>query len=136
MKTDTGHIRDWLLEADMAELRDPPAQVAQHLNDCVTCRSALRTVLQSYEQLDTGLNDVIRPKRRPWLWLPLPLAAAAVMALLLTNSEPAPKAPSPILAQLMFPEQPIVTPPAGKEAIVMEKNELTIVWLTNSRGQQ
>jgi hypothetical protein len=135
MNADTRHLRDWLLEADMAELRHPPADVAQHLNECVTCRSALRTVMQSYQQLDTGLNTLVRPRRRPWIWLPLPLAAAAVSALLLTQSEPAPRGPSAILTQLMFPEEPIVTPPAGKDAIVMEKNELTIVWLTNSRGQ-
>jgi hypothetical protein len=93
-------------------------------------------VVAGYHDLDSGLLILVRPRTRRWLWVPLPLAAAAVSALLLLPREQPPRGPAPILAQLMFPEEPVVTPAEGQQAIVMEKNDLTIVWLTNSRGNQ
>jgi hypothetical protein len=129
-------VRDWLLEADMAQLHDPPVQIAQHLRDCVTCRSALQSVIASYADLDSGIEQLVRPARQRWLWLPLPLAAAALAALLLMPREKPPAGPSKVLTQLMFPAEPIVTPAAGQEAVVIEKDELTVVWLTNFRGKQ
>ena len=33
------------------------------------------------------------------------------------------------LARMTFKDSPLVTPPAGKQAVVMERNEMTIVWL-------
>lgn len=130
------HIRAWLLEAELEQLRNPPHDVAQHLNECIACRSALQRITRGHQELDSGLEQLVRPRTRRWLWAPLPLAAAAVIALLLLPREQPPRGPSPILAQLMFPDEPVVTPPEGKQAIVMEKNELTVVWLTDFRGNQ
>lgn len=59
---------------------------------------------------------------------PLPLAAAAVLMLLLMRGADEPPAPSPLLLSLMFPVRPDVTAPAGKDVVVLERNELTIVW--------
>jgi hypothetical protein len=30
---------------------------------------------------------------------------------------------------MTFKDTPLVTPPAGKQVVVMERNEMTIVWL-------
>jgi hypothetical protein len=125
------HVNDWLLEAEPAELREPPEQIARHIDECLSCRAALQRITRGYSDLDAGLNALVQPKRRrAWLWLPLPLAAAALIVLLLMPGEKTPPPPSPLLARLMFPETPVVTPQSGQQAIVMEKNDMTIVWLT------
>jgi hypothetical protein len=125
------HVNNWMLEADRAELLNPPEQIARHIDECLSCRVALQKIRRGYADLDAGLNALAQPKRkRVWLWVPLPLAAAALIALLLMPGEATPPPPSPLLARLMFPETPVVTPPNGQQAVVMEKNDMTIVWLT------
>lgn len=138
--SDHTHVRDWLLEADLSDLRQPPRDVAAHIAQCARCQAALRTVLSSYQELDVGLSQLHKQRRTRhwWRWTPVPLAAAAVLALLLTRSQnlQPPQGPSPLLAQLMFPEPAVVVPPEGKEAVVIDKNEMTVVWLTEIRGKQ
>jgi hypothetical protein len=73
----------------------------------------------------------IQRKWRKLSWVPLPLAAAAVLALLmiprLSGDDELPRIDA--LAQLMFQEKPIASPPPGQQAMVIEKKEMTIVWL-------
>jgi hypothetical protein len=62
-------------------------------------------------------------------WWSAPLAAAAVLALLLSPraSDELPNIDA--LTRLMFRSTPVITPVAGQQAMVLEKNEMTIVWL-------
>ncbi|HEX6559631.1 MAG TPA: hypothetical protein VF021_09210 [Longimicrobiales bacterium] len=135
MNADCAAAREWLLEADLAELRSNRGPHAQHIESCAACRAVARTLLHGHAQLDEALSALaperkVRRLRRRWpLWIPLPLAAAAVLALLLTRGEKLPAPPSARLAQMLMPATPIVTPPAGKQAVILEKNDLTVVWL-------
>ncbi|HUP88551.1 MAG TPA: hypothetical protein VM100_04350 [Longimicrobiales bacterium] len=130
------HVTDWILESDIDQLRHPPEEISGHLRECLVCTRNLKQVLAGHAALDRGLDSIAQPapRRRKWL-LSIPLAAAAVIALVMVSHEEAPPTgPSPVLAQLMFPDEPVVTPAAGQDAVVIEKNDLTVVWLTNSRG--
>jgi len=131
------HVREWLLGAEMGELREPPAEVAAHLHECVACSSELRRVLAGYRLLDEGLGRLTRRHAGRWRWAPLPLLAAAAAAafLLAPHPERPPLRPSPLLAQLMFPDEPVVTPAPGQQAVVMQRNDMTVIWLTNFRGK-
>ena len=134
-------IRDALLDAELDELRGiGETPVARHVATCAECRAYAQTILRSYLQMDAALTEMstqrrdatVLPlkKRRRARWLPLPLAAAAVIALVMVRAQPDDEPPNvDRLAQLMFKEQPVVSPRAGQQALVMEKNELTIVWL-------
>ena len=129
------HVREWLLEADVADLQAPPATIAQHLAQCAECRAAHEKIVTGYGELDRGLDALRMKKTRRWAWYAPPIAAAAMLALLLTHKEEQPKAPT-MLAQLMFRPQPIAVPQNGKQAVVMEHNGVTVIWLTNTQGQQ
>lgn len=136
MRRECTAAREWLLEADIAELRTLTGPHTQHIRECAQCRAVAQVLLRGHAQLDEGLRAIapaaktLRLLRSRWpLLIPLPLAAAAVLALLLTRSEKTPPPPSPLLAQLLMPDAPVVTPPAGKQAVVLEKNDLTVVWL-------
>ena len=125
--------RELLLETDLADLHNE-SELAQHIASCAHCRRMAERLLEGYAQLDRGLN-ALQPRSMPtrkrllWLrWTPLPLAAAAVLSLLMLKHEKLPPPPT-MLAQLMFAPAPVVTPPAGKQAVVIEKDNATIVWL-------
>jgi hypothetical protein len=132
--------RDAMLEAKLDELRGiGDSAVAMHVQSCAECARYAERILASYGKLNSGLaaispavrdNDIVPiRRRRPLRWLPLPLAAAAVIALLMVprQNESLPNVDA--LAQLILEESPIVAPRAGEQALVMEKNEMTIVWL-------
>ena len=135
--------RDAMLGAELEELRGiGSSELVEHLRGCATCRARAAVIVDGYASLDAGLHGLeparagaavtpIGRRRRKYAWLPLPLAAAAVVALLLARpaSEPLPDVHA--LARRISPEQPIVQPPAGKQAVVMMKNDVTIVWLYN-----
>ena len=129
------HLNDWLLEAEMAELRSPPPNVSAHLETCAQCRRAHEQVLAGYDALNAGLNELQPERRQQWAWVSVPLAAAAIIVLLLMPRQQTPKPPT-MLAQLMFRPQSVVTPTNGKQAVVMEHDGMTVIWLTNRQGQQ
>ena len=127
--------RELMLEAEMMELEgrgDTP--LARHIAGCDLCRAYARRLLDGYVNLDAGMSALSAPVRavqtRHWTrWVPLPLAAAAVLALMLTRSTDTLVPQSDLMLSLMFPEQPVVTPAPGKQAMILEKNDLTVVWL-------
>ena len=136
MKCETA--REQMLEAEIAELEgrgDSP--LARHVAGCELCRAQAQRLLRGYADLNAGLAALTRrssmgaqkPSRRWTRWMPLPLAAAAALALVLTRSSSTLVPQSELMLSLMFPEQPVVTPPAGKQAMILEKNDLTVVWL-------
>jgi predicted anti-sigma-YlaC factor YlaD len=135
--------REAMLDAELDELRGTgSSELAEHLRGCAACRARAGAIVEGYASLDAGLR-ALRPahagarvtpigrRRSRYAWLPLPLAAAAVLALLLARpaSEPLPDVQA--LARRISPERPVVQPPAGKQAVVMMKNDVTIVWLYN-----
>lgn len=131
--------RELMLEAEPDELRGGgETALAAHIAQCAPCRTVAALLLKEMALLDDGIDELAahgtkpkqrRPKRH-WRWAALPLAAAAVLALLLVRGPSDPEVTAPhVLARLMFPQEPIVTPPAGKQALVMEKNNVTVVWL-------
>lgn len=131
------HIAEWLFTADAQELAAPPPEIERHIAECLTCRAALRDVRNGYEQLDRGLSSIAQPRRRRAWWIPLTTAAAAIIAgvMMLTPREYTPKPPT-MLAQLMFPPQSVVQTQNGEQAVVMERDGVTVIWLTNTQGQQ
>jgi hypothetical protein len=140
MKPTCEEIRDDLLVADLAELRgEGDSDVARHVSSCAQCQQLAARILEQHSIMATSLGQ-LRPSSQPVAaarkhsrvraaWWSAPLAAAAVLALLLSpragdelpNIDP--------LTQLMFRATPVITPAAGQQAMVLEKNEMTIVWL-------
>lgn len=128
--------RESMLEADLPELTGAAdTELARHVVACAECRAVAKRLLDGYAELDLGLgvlasHQQVVPLRKRWLrWTPLPLAAAAVLALLIVRPEPADPPPASVLASLMFPEPAVVSPPPGRQAVIIEKNDLTVVWL-------
>ena len=128
--------RELMLEADLADLRGE-SPLARHVATCMQCRRMVDAIFVGYDELNAGLatltpharNVTRHSARRIGRWAAFPLAAAAVLALLLGRPhETAPHAPT-MLAELMFPDEPVVETRAGQQAIVVEKNDLTVVWL-------
>lgn len=135
---DCGTARERMLEADIAELKaETDSPLSQHIRGCATCAAAAAHLLRSYDRLELGLRTLARPKKQSWRrWVAAPLAAAAIIALLLGRaSEPAPVVNEQLLA-LMFRDEPVVTPPAGKQAIVVEHGNLTVAWFYSSGDTQ
>lgn len=134
-------IREAMLEAELDELRGVgESDVAQHIRGCADCRARAAIILRGHERLSAGLTSVrprdtrVIPLQRKWrklTWVPLPLAAAAVLALLMiphqNGDDELPNID--VITQLMFKEEPVVSPPPGQQAMVIEKKEMTIVWL-------
>jgi hypothetical protein len=131
-----------MLEAELDELRGAGSTpIAKHVASCADCASYAQRILRSYGALASGLEQMstqpaaapVIPmrsrKRNAQKWLPLPLAAAAILALLLVRTERDELPNVDALARMTFRDTPLVTPPAGKQALVMERNEMTIVWL-------
>lgn len=136
--------RQQMLVADLDELRGSgQTGLTVHLGSCAECRARAERLLQGHAAMATSLSalrpqgseaDVmpLRRRRRNYLWLPLPLAAAAVLALLLVGRSGSEALPNvDVLARLILKESPVVAPPEGKQALVIEKNNMTIVWLYN-----
>ena len=133
--------REEMLVAELAELRGTgTSELAEHLRECSECRGRADMLLDSYTSLTAGLAQLASQqtearvtssarRRRKYLWLPLPLAAAAALALLLVRGESETLPNVDALARLMRPATPLVQPPAGKQAVVIEQNDMTIVWL-------
>ena len=134
-------VRDAMLEVDLDELRGVgESDVAQHVRGCESCAAYAQKILRSYGQMDAALAGMstqtpaatvipIQSRRRRARWLPLPLAAAAVIALLFVRRQEETLPNTDLLAQLISRETPLVSPRAGQQALVMERNEMTIVWL-------
>jgi hypothetical protein len=133
--------REAMLDAEPDELRGiGGSELVEHLRGCATCRARAAVIVEGYALLDAGLHALqpaqaagrvtpIGRRRRKYAWLPVPLAAAAILALLL-GRQPSPAVPNvDALARLMRPHAPVVQPPAGKQAVIMEKSNMTIVWL-------
>jgi hypothetical protein len=135
---DCAAARDEMLVVDLEELRsEADSPLADHLRSCSACRARASALLGGHAALERGLAklqpaDRIKPslRARPWYWLPVPLAAAAALALLLVNQQTNETLPNVDgIARVMFRERPVVAPAAGQQAMVIEKNDLTIVWL-------
>ena len=131
-----------MLEAELDELRGTGSTpLAKHVASCADCSNYAQKILRSYGAMASGLEQMstqtaaapVIPmrsrKRNAQKWLPLPLAAAAILALLLVRTEQDELPNVDALARMTFKDSPLVTPPAGKQAVVMERNEMTIVWL-------
>jgi hypothetical protein len=135
--------REEMLVAELAELRGTGVTpLTDHLRDCVECRARAAVILRGYGALDAALTALapnaagtrVLPRgrrRRKYLWLPVPLAAAAALTLLLVRREAETLPNVDALARLMQPATPLVQPPAGKQTVVIEQNDMTIVWLYN-----
>lgn len=130
--------RDEMLVADLEELRgESDSELAKHLRSCVECSARAETILHAQSGMAAGLAALtpqtqVMPLRRghkQWRWVPVPLAAAAVLALLLVQRQQEGLPNVDAIAQMMFREKPLVAPPAGKQAMVIEKDNMTIVWL-------
>jgi hypothetical protein len=122
------NARELMLEAEMTELEGRgDTALARHIAGCELCQAYARRLLDGYAQLDAGLSALapraaLRTRRSPraWTrWVPLPLAAAAVLALMLTRSSDTLVPQSDLMLALMFPEQPLVTPAPGKQAMIL-----------------
>lgn len=136
--------RQEMLAADLEELRgETESPLAAHVRACAGCRQYAARILGGQAALGRGL-DALQPqagagRRRPsraWRRARAPLAAAAVLALMLVgrqNREPMPNIEA--LTRLMFPQAPLVAPPAGKQAMIIEKDNMTIVWLYEEERQ-
>ena len=132
--------RDEMLVADMEELQgEGDTPLALHVRSCDACRAYAGALVHWHESLARGLDALTPParvlplRRKPLArWLPLPLAAAAGIALLMVRTRQDEALPNvDAVARLMFREAPLVAPPAGKQAMVIEKKDMTIVWLYN-----
>ena len=130
---DCMQARDLMLEADVSELSGagPDAsELARHIAACGDCRNQAQRILRGYADLERGLQAVGRKRRATsrFTWIPIPLAAAAVLTLVLARqNDPLPD--MSFLTARMTQQQPVVTPPSDRQAIVIEKNDLTVVWL-------
>jgi hypothetical protein len=123
--------QDLMLEAEIGELRgEGPGALARHTNECSTCRNRAQRILRGYGQLEQGFHMLAKKRSRSarLAWVPVPLAAAAALTFFLMNGE-APLPDTGSVTARMFARQAVVTPPADKQAIVIEKNDLTVVWL-------
>ena len=127
-------IREEMLVAEIEDLRGiGESDVAKHVRTCDACAAIAQRLLGGHAQISAGLGS-IKPRaktRRRLLWIPIPLAAAAVIALLMIprmQTEEALPNIDPI-ARMIFPEEPVVAPTPGTQAMVLEKDEMTIVWL-------
>jgi hypothetical protein len=133
-------MRDNLLVAEQAELRgvgDSP--VAEHVRICAACRALAENILEQHGAMAASLATLrastqpavvpIKHKSARAVWWSVPLAAAAILTLLLVrpNSDELPNVDA--LTRLMFRSTPVITPSSGRQAMVLEKNEMTIVWL-------
>ena len=130
--------RDEMLIADLAELRgEGDSELVVHLRSCAECGARAATLLRAQSEMADGLAVLkadlqvlpLRRKHTTWRWVPLPLAAAAALALLLMRPQREVLPNVDAVARLMFRETPVVAPPAGKQAMVIEKTDMTIVWL-------
>lgn len=126
-----GAARRAMLEADIEELEGAGTTVlAAHVSICRECRTHAQRILRGYADLERGMAAFASAPKRTWR-LPqaaIPLAAAAVLAaLLIPQDEPMPDIA--LVTTRLFQEQPVVMPPDGKQAIIIEKNDLTVVWL-------
>jgi hypothetical protein len=150
---DCAHARDLLMEADLADLKNKATPIGQHVAECASCAALAATLFESYAALDLGIDALATGQRlrteetsgatrtarssgtisqrdlRWQRWAMVPLAAAAALVLFLGREDSQPLTQPTFLAQLMFPEQPQVNPPAGKQAVIIEKRDLTVVWL-------
>jgi hypothetical protein len=140
MRMNCERAREEMLVADLEELRgEGDTELAMHVGGCLDCRARAATILEAQRGMAAGLATLtperkaipLRRKHSAWRWAPLPLAAAAGFALLLVqrNQEGLPNMDA--VAQMMFREKPLVAPPAGKQAMIIEKDNMTIVWLYN-----
>jgi predicted anti-sigma-YlaC factor YlaD len=138
---DCAAAREEMLGADLDELRgsgDTP--LAEHLRACAKCRARADVIVAGHALLATSLAG-LKPaadnagvtrlhKARGYRWVPLPLAAAAIIALLFVGQQGDEALPNmDAVTRLMFRETPVVSPTTGQQAMVIEKNNMTIVWL-------
>ena len=126
-------IREKMLVAELEELRGiGESAVAKHVRTCDECAAIAQQLLAGHAQIASGMQQ-IKPhgRKRNKRWIPIPLAAAAVIALLMIPRMQTDDALPNIdaVTRMMFREEPVVAPSAGQQAMVIEKNELTIVWL-------
>jgi anti-sigma factor RsiW len=136
-------MREAMLEAELDELRGlGESDVAQHVRTCAACGERAEILVRGHDKLAASLAAIrpraadanVTPIQRKWRklsWVPVPLAAAAVLTLLMipqqNGDEELPRIDA--IARMMFKEEPAVSPPPGKQAMVIEKKEMTIVWL-------
>ena len=132
-------MRDAMLDAEVDELRGiGETPLARHVTSCALCRAHAHKLLRGYVKLEAGLAAMSTQTAHPhvlpvhskqWRWIPLPLAAAAVLALVIAQRQDEALPNVDALGRMIAREAPLVSPPAGQQAMVMEKNEMTIVWL-------
>lgn len=130
-----------LLEAELDELRgNGESELGGHLRTCTECRMRAEAILTGYMSLDAALTAMHEAqsgmrvlsrgrRRRTWLWLPVPLAAAAALAWLMLRPNERALPDIDALARIMFRAQPRVQPSTGKQAVIIERDDMTIVWL-------
>lgn len=136
--------QDVMLEAEPAELSgEGESALAKHLRSCAVCRAQADLLLRAMTELDQDLaaeaaRDQVRRLGRPErlrraALVAVPLAAAAAIALLLLGPFRAGRGPGlvrippvPTVAAV-----PVVTPPPGRNAAVIQTDnpDIVIVWL-------
>jgi hypothetical protein len=140
MKQTCEAMRDNLLVAELAELRgEGDSRVAEHVRTCAACRALAANILEQQGYMATSLATLrasaqptivpIKHKSARAVWWSVPLAAAAILTLLLVRPDSDELPNVDALTRLMFRSTPVITPSAGRQAVVLEKNEMTIVWL-------
>ncbi|HEX6259631.1 MAG TPA: hypothetical protein VFZ51_03180 [Woeseiaceae bacterium] len=136
---DCTEFREQILIADLDELRGTQeSALTVHLRSCTPCSALASRILTGYATIDRGLTvaahrgSAVTPlRRRRWPWAAVPLSAAAVLALLLLPPRDEPPPRVDVIASLLLPEAPVVTPGVGQQAVLFDKSDMTIVWLYN-----
>src|SRR5688500_10857510 len=112
-------FREAMLDAELSELRaEGDSALAIHLRTCADCQALATRILQGYDALNDGLDEmradrgsVIPIRRQRRKWLSMPLAAAAVLALLMVPRTDNSELPQmDMITKLLFPEEAVVTP--------------------------
>ncbi len=139
MQANCAELREDLMVAELSELHgDGDSRVAEHIRNCAACRALAAEIIDGHEALAKSLATMrapvaaVRPiseaRRRAVVWS-VPLAAAAMIALLLVNTESNELPNVEPITRLLFRATPLVTPAPGRQALILEKDEMTIVWL-------
>ncbi len=143
--------RDWILEADPAELaRTDDSALVGHLGTCEECRRVANRILVAQAALETSIasslprtsvEDALRAAEvrvqtercpRAWKWV-VPVAAAAGIAGLLLLSNRAPELPGEIWRPppVSLSSGVDVEAPPGKDVAVFDledRPDIVVVW--------
>ena len=143
-------VREWMLQADPAELRgEGDGEHAAHLRGCAECQRQARLFLAGQDELAAALGMLSTPSREPDViplrarraWMPrlaataagLTALAAALAGVLLLRPPPAatPGATTAQIARLLFPAAPVARALHGESVAVLATHDpdVTVVWV-------